>query len=46
MPPSEFRGLVSDPDHEGKDYILDHPDVKNQLGGMMEMPGGMVIHFG
>jgi hypothetical protein len=46
MPPSEFRGLVLDPDHEGKEYILDHPDVEKQFYGMVELPGGIVMHYG
>lgn len=46
MPPSELRGLVLDPDHEGKDYILDHPDAEKLFSGMVELPGRMMMHFG
>jgi hypothetical protein len=38
--------MVSDSAHEGKDYILDHPDVEKFFGGAMELPGGIVMHFG
>jgi hypothetical protein len=46
MPPSEFRALVTDPQHEGKDYILEHPEVKGMFANMMEVGPGMVFHFG
>ncbi|KAJ7094004.1 hypothetical protein B0H15DRAFT_831567 [Mycena belliarum] len=46
MPPSEFVNLVTDPLHEGPDYILDHPLVKRMFDGMVEMGPGMVVHFG
>ncbi|KAJ6593579.1 hypothetical protein B0H19DRAFT_1091035 [Mycena capillaripes] len=46
MPPSEFRALVSDPQHEGTDYILEHPSVQNMFGNMIELAPGMVMHFG
>ncbi|KAK7064704.1 hypothetical protein R3P38DRAFT_2826047 [Favolaschia claudopus] len=46
MTPSEFRNLVADPKHEGKNPILETPDMKEYFGNMMELGPGMVIHFG
>jgi hypothetical protein len=46
MPPTEFRKLVTDPTHGGKDYIMDHPDMKEMMRGVTELPGGGVVHFG
>ncbi|KAJ7094003.1 hypothetical protein B0H15DRAFT_971155 [Mycena belliarum] len=46
MPPREFVDLVTDPLHEGPDYILDHPLVKRMFDGMVEVAPGMVVHFG
>ncbi|KAJ7701755.1 hypothetical protein B0H17DRAFT_1044558 [Mycena rosella] len=46
MPPSTFCALVTDPMHEGKDYILDHPSVKRMFAGMSEIAPGFVVHFG
>ncbi|KAJ7628574.1 hypothetical protein FB45DRAFT_918666 [Roridomyces roridus] len=46
MPPDEFIALVSDPEHEGKDHILEHPDVQNRMDSMVQIGPGMVIHFG
>ncbi|KAJ7507274.1 hypothetical protein B0H11DRAFT_2219103 [Mycena galericulata] len=44
MPPSEFRALVTDPEHEGKNYILEHPMVENMFAGMTEIGPGIVMH--
>ncbi|KAF7342038.1 hypothetical protein MVEN_01791100 [Mycena venus] len=46
MPPSEFRALVTDPEHEGTNYILEHPSVQNMFSNMVEIAPGMVMHFG
>ncbi|KAJ7871363.1 hypothetical protein B0H13DRAFT_1634350 [Mycena leptocephala] len=46
MPPSEFRELVTDPEHEGTDYVLEHPSVQNMFGNMVEIGHGVVMHFG
>ncbi|KAJ7481623.1 hypothetical protein FB451DRAFT_1236647 [Mycena latifolia] len=46
MPPSTFRGLITDPLHEGKDYILEHPSVESMFAGMVEIGPNMVMHFG
>lgn len=45
MPPSEFRALVGDPEHEGEDYILGHPTVANMYAGMVDIGPGMVLQF-
>jgi hypothetical protein len=34
MPPSQFRQLITDPTHEGKDYIMDHPDMAEMMRGV------------
>jgi len=53
MRPSELAELVSDPEYEGEDHILGHPDIRLQFGRVIELPntgsglfGGMMIHFG
>ncbi|KAJ7265475.1 hypothetical protein B0H12DRAFT_1100911 [Mycena haematopus] len=46
MPPSEFRALVTDQQHEGPDSILNHPSVQNMLSNAIEIAPGMVVHFG
>jgi len=46
MPPSEFRALVTDSQHEGTDYILEHPSVQNMFANMTELGPGLVVHFG
>jgi len=43
MPPSQFRQLITDPTHEGKDYIMDHPDMAEMMRGVEP---GIVMHFG
>ncbi|KAM6494819.1 hypothetical protein JOM56_009442 [Amanita muscaria] len=46
MPKSEFINLVTDPDHEGKDHVMDHPEMQKLFEGVVDMGNGMVIHFG
>ncbi|KAJ7633066.1 hypothetical protein FB45DRAFT_832514 [Roridomyces roridus] len=45
MPPDEFSALVSDPEHEGEDHILEHPQVKQTFDGMVQMGPGMVVQW-
>ncbi|KAJ7628575.1 hypothetical protein FB45DRAFT_1059308 [Roridomyces roridus] len=46
MPPDEFFQLVTDPEHEGKDYILEHLQVKQTLGNIVQIGPGMAVSFG
>ena len=46
MPPKEFISLVTDPDHEGKDYIMEHPEMKEMFENVVDLGNGMVIHYG
>jgi len=45
-PYGRFHHLVVDPAHEGKDYIIDHPEMVAMMAGMVGLPGGMVMHVG
>jgi hypothetical protein len=46
MPQSEFINLVTDPDHEGKDYIMEHPEMQKLCQGVVDLGNGMAVHFG
>jgi len=46
MPQSEFIKLVTDPDHEGKDYIMEHPEMQKMCGRVVDLGDGMAVHFG
>lgn len=46
MPKSKFIKLVIDPDHEGKDYIMEHPEMEEILEGVVDLGNGSSIHFG
>jgi hypothetical protein len=46
MPPSEFINLVTDVDHEGKDYIMEHPEMQKMFEGVVDLGNGMTVHFG
>ncbi|KAK7052028.1 hypothetical protein R3P38DRAFT_3305901 [Favolaschia claudopus] len=46
MPPSECRALILDPEHEGQDYILDHPQIQSFFQNTREVGPGMVMHIG
>ena len=46
MPPSEFKNLVTDPDHEGKDYIMEHPKMQKMFDGVVDLGNGMVMQLG
>jgi len=45
MPQSEFIGLVTDPEHEGEDF-MDHPEMQELCGGVTELGNGMSVYFG
>lgn len=46
MPQSEFISLVTDPKHEGKDYIMEHPEMQKMCEGVVDLGNGMTTHFG
>jgi len=46
MPQSEFISLVTDPEHQGKDFIMDHPEMQELCAGVVELGNGMSIYFG
>jgi hypothetical protein len=46
MSPSDFKNLVTDPNHEGKDYIMEHPEMQKMFDGVVELGNGMVVHVG
>jgi hypothetical protein len=46
MPPSEFRTLVTDPTQQGRDYIMDHPEMNEMMRGVTELPGGISMYIG
>ncbi|KAJ7291122.1 hypothetical protein C8J57DRAFT_209847 [Mycena rebaudengoi] len=46
MHPSAFRDLVTDPQHQGKNYILDHPTVQQMLAGTIEIGPFIVFQLG
>jgi hypothetical protein len=46
MPRSEFIDLVTDPDHEGKDYIMEHPEMKKMCERVVDLGSGMEVHIG
>ncbi|KAM6494606.1 hypothetical protein JOM56_009229 [Amanita muscaria] len=46
MPQSEFINLVTDPDHEGEDHVMDHPEMQKLFEGVVDLGNGMAIHFG
>jgi hypothetical protein len=46
MPLSEFVSLVTDPDHEGTDYIMEHPEMQQMCEGVVDLGSGMSVHFG
>ncbi|KAJ6612819.1 hypothetical protein B0H10DRAFT_2222838 [Mycena sp. CBHHK59/15] len=35
--PNDFRALLTDPEHEGRDYVLDHPVIENAWAGITEI---------
>jgi len=43
---SEFVNLVTDPELQGKDFIMKHPEMQKVLEGAVDLGNGMVIHFG
>jgi hypothetical protein len=46
MPQSEFINLVTDVDHKGKDYIMEHPKMQKMFKGVVDLGNGMTVHFG
>ena len=46
MPKGEFVNHVTDPDHKGKDYIMEHPEMQKMLEGVVDIGNGMTVHFG
>ena len=46
MPMSEFVNLVTDSEVEGKDFIMEHPEMQKLCEGVVELGNGMSIHFG
>ena len=46
MPQSEFISLVTDPEHQGKDFIVEHPEMQEMLEGVLELGNGMSVYFG
>ncbi|KIM89070.1 hypothetical protein PILCRDRAFT_60840, partial [Piloderma croceum F 1598] len=46
MPPSKFRELVTDPTQQGRDYIMDQPEMKEMMRGVTELPGGISMYIG
>lgn len=45
MPRSEFIKLVTDPDHRGKDYIMEHPEMQKMCAGVVDLGSGIEIHI-
>ena len=46
MSPSEFVNLVTDPELQGTDFIMEHPEMREMLDGVVDFGNGMAIHFG
>ena len=46
MPQGDFIKLVTDPDHKGKDYIMEHPEMQKMMEGVVDLGNGMQVHFG
>jgi len=38
--------LVTDPNHEGTDYIMEHPEMQKMCEGVIDLGNGMTVHFG
>ena len=45
MPRSEFIKLVTDPDHQGKDYVMEHPEMQKMCAGVVDLGSGIEIHI-
>jgi hypothetical protein len=46
MPQSDFIKLVTDPDHTGIDYIMEHPEMQKMRDSVVDLGNGMAVHFG
>jgi hypothetical protein len=46
MPQSEFINLVTDTNHVGKDYIMEHPEMQKLYEGVVDLGNGMTVHVG
>jgi len=45
MPKSKFISLVTDPDHKGKDYIMEHPEMQKMWEGVVELGNGSPLRI-
>lgn len=46
MPISKFVNLVTDPENEGRDFIMEHPEMQKMTEGVVDLGNGMTVHFG